>query len=253
MVNLPAIERIVRTRRKSVALIVKPDGSLEVRAPLRLSRRQIEDIVRDKSGWILKQQNAALKNANLFRPRPLTDGARLWFLGSIYPLRFNDSSQSRVQFSDGFSLPEAAAPRAADLIASWYKVQARRILAERVDLFARLHQLHYRSIRITSARTRWGSCSQSNALSFTWRLVMAPPEIIDYIVVHELAHTVEKNHGRAFWQRVETMLPDFRVRRTWLKLNGRLFDLSFDASESAVRLPVVRAARKSPAGKAGTN
>jgi predicted metal-dependent hydrolase len=125
-----------------------------------------------------------------------------------------------------------ALPKAPELLAAWYKDQARLILPERTNYFAHQFGLKVRSIRITSARTRWGSCSRLNALSFTWRLVMAPLEIIDYIVVHELAHIAEKNHSRAFWSQVERMLPDYHYRRKWLKNNGRLLDLSIDADES---------------------
>src|SRR3990172_6954465 len=86
-----------------------------------------------------------------------------------------------------------------------------------------------------SAKTWNGRAIQLNSLSFTWRLVMAPMEIIDYIVVHELAHIMEKNHSRAYWNQVERMLPDYRTRRKWLKTNGRLLDLSIDADESLIR------------------
>jgi predicted metal-dependent hydrolase len=80
-------------------------------------------------------------------------------------------------------------------------------------------------VRISSARTRWGSCSQKGNLSFTWRLVMAPPDVIDYVVVHELCHTREMNHSRSFWEQVEAILPDFRQRRRWLKEYGKLLVL----------------------------
>ena len=83
----------------------------------------------------------------------------------------------------------------------------------------------YKKIRIGSAATRWGSCSSSGALSFTWRLVMAPMAIIDYVIIHELVHTVEHNHGRAFWDKVKTILPDFKPRMAWLKANGALLRL----------------------------
>ena len=139
-----------------------------------------------------------------------------------------------MHFSSEFRLPVKALPKAPALLAAWYKNQARLILTERTDHFAQQFGLKYRSIRITSARTRWGSCSQLNALSFTWRLVMTPIEIVDYIVVHELAHVVEKNHSRAFWSQVERMLPDYRIRRKWLKTNGRLLDLFIDADESLI-------------------
>ena len=228
------IDRIVRSRRKTVALLVTPDGRLEVRAPQRLTRAQINDIVAEKSVWIRKNMERARRVADASPARELRDGSKLWYLGQSYALHFIEKGATRVHFSSEFTLPVKTLPKAPELLAAWYKDQARQILTERTDYFAHQFGLKYRSIRITSARSRWGSCSQLNALSFTWRLVMAPIEIIDYIVVHELAHVVEKNHSRAFWSQVERMLPDYRIRRKWLKTNGRMLDLSIDANESLI-------------------
>ncbi|MHB8819108.1 MAG: M48 family metallopeptidase [Bellilinea sp.] len=235
MSQAPVIDRIIRSRRKTVALIVTPEGKLEVRAPLVLGRKQIETIVSEKSGWIKKQQERVHKsNGNALR-RPLSNGVNLWFLGASYPLKLTAKAGTRVAFSNGFSLPESALPKAAELLTAWYKARAREIISERVRLYADKSGLKVKSIRITSARTRWGSCSRDNALSFTWRLVMAPIEIIDYIVVHELAHIIEKNHSRAFWNQVEKMQPDYKARRKWLKGNGRLFDLAIEANEANLK------------------
>ncbi len=85
--------------------------------------------------------------------------------------------------------------------------------------------MDYKSIRITSARTRWGSCSSKGNLSFTWRLVMAPPQVIDYVVAHELAHLQVRNHSPAFWQKVKTIMPDYLQYRRWLDAHGHLLTL----------------------------
>lgn len=235
MNEAPVIDRIIRSRRKTVALVVTPEGHLEVRAPQRLSRDQIEEIVAQKANWIHKNLERLRKASAAVKARELAEGACIWYLGSSHPLHVSERSTARVQFATGFCLPKSALPKAADLLTTWYKNQARRLLAERTEIYARQFGLKYRSIRITSARTRWGSCSRVNALSFTWRLVMAPLEIIDYIVIHELAHILQKNHGRAFWEQVERMLPDYRSRRAWLKANGRLLDLSIEADETRLK------------------
>jgi len=122
---------------------------------------------------------------------------------------------------DGFfKLTEAAQPNAESVFTAWYRKQARNVLTERVEFFARKHGFKIGKIRVSSARTRWGSCSSKDTLSFTWRLVMAPLEVIDYVVVHELCHLKEMNHSKAFWTRVERILPDYKVHRKWLKENG---------------------------------
>lgn len=230
-----AIDRIVRSRRKTVALLVTPEGRLEIRAPQRLPREQIDAIVAEKSAWIRKNIERAQRTTAASPAREIMDGSRIWFLGCTYPLYLVEKSAARVHFSSEFTMRRDALPKAAALLSAWYKNQARNILTERTELYARQFGLKYRSLRITSARTRWGSCSRLDALSFTWRLVMAPLEIIDYIVVHELAHVIEKNHSRAFWTQVERMLPDYRTRRKWIKTNSRLLDLSIDANELLIR------------------
>lgn len=104
---------------------------------------------------------------------------------------------------------------------AWYRAQARWHLTGRIDHFARQHGFVYNSLRINGARTRWGSCNaQRGSLNFTWRLVMAPPEIVDYVVVHELCHLKHPNHSPDFWAEVEGILPDYKQRRKWLKENG---------------------------------
>lgn len=228
----PIIDRIIRSRRKTVALIVTPDGQLEVRAPRQVTRRQIETIVADKTNWIEKQLERARVSQEKTRPRQLADGVRLWFLGKSYPLRLTLSGPARVHLIHGFNLASNALPNAEKLLIAWYRRQARKIISDRAAYFADLYRLNYRSIRITSARSRWGSCSSHNTLSFPWRLVMAPMEVIDYIVVHELAHSIEKNHSQAFWALVESMLPEYQIHRKWLKLNGRMLDLAVEANEA---------------------
>lgn len=218
-----------------MALIVTPEGELEVRAPLRLSHKQILAIVSEKSGWIEKQKECARKSSHATAHRKLSDGAHLWYLGKSYPLYLTGANNSRIIFSNGFHLPENALPRAGDLMPAWYKAQARVFITQRVEYYAHKYSLNVHAIRITSARTRWGSCSRLNSLSFTWRLIMAPVEIIDYIVLHELAHILEKNHSRAFWSNVARMQPDYKWRRAWLKANGRLLDLAIEANEANLK------------------
>jgi len=127
---------------------------------------------------------------------------------------------------DGFfKLSISAQPQAESLFTTWYKKQARKVLTGRVKFFANKYDFKVRKIRISSARTRWGSCSQKGTLSYTWRLVMAPSNVIDYVVVHELCHLKEMNHSKAFWLQVEAILPDYKQRRKWLKDKGKFLAL----------------------------
>ena len=108
---------------------------------------------------------------------------------------------------------------------AWYKGKAKAYIEERVRHYSGVLNLYPEHVRIGSARSRWGSCSHKNHLSFTWRLIMAPHSVIDYVVIHELAHIKEKNHSNRFWNLVEEIVPDYGTHRKWLRKKGHLLNI----------------------------
>ena len=121
-------------------------------------------------------------------------------------------------------IPLTASP---DTLINWYKKQALPVITDLVEEYARLMGLEgkYSSVKLSIAKSKWGSCSYDNKLLFSWRLIMCPTEVIEYVVVHELAHIIEKNHSKAFWNEVKKVLPDYKEHRKWLKDNSGLMDL----------------------------
>lgn len=218
-----AIDEVVRSRRKTIALVVQSDGRLVVRAPLRTSQKIIDAFVTSKADWIEKSRQSQVARRKFFPKRHFSPGELFWYLGKQYPLTLVASQRPALQFHLAFELDEKSAVQAKKRFEQWYREQARLYLTERVQYFAHLYNFQYKPVKITSARTRWGSCSARGTLSFAWRLIMAPPEIIDYVVLHELAHTVQHNHGQQFWSLVQSMQPDYAAKRKWLKQNGHLF------------------------------
>ena len=107
----------------------------------------------------------------------------------------------------------------------WLKDNAKRIFSTVTAETALRMQTTYKSVSITSARSRWGSCSGDNALHYSFRLIYAPKEVIEYVIVHELAHTLHKNHSKLFWAEVEKYVPDWKRKRAWLKQNGVLMEI----------------------------
>ena len=198
------IDNLVRSRRKTIALIVQRDGTLTVRAPMRMSVVSIREFVETHAEWIIKNQSKVLAAV----PPPqksYQDGETFPFLGKSRPLTIVSHQCPALTF-DGraFRLAKSALPKAEEAFVRWYKGQATALLLERVQLQAVKNGFHYQKIRISSARTRWGSCSSTGTLSFTYRLVMAPLEVVEYVVVHELVHTQVRNHSKTFWRRLET-------------------------------------------------
>src|SRR5512145_2826399 len=227
--ELIQIDQLVRSKRKSVALIVESDGRLIVRAPLHLSLAQIQSLVDSKAAWV-QQKRAQLKDVRARNVSPVPTryvvGEAFSFLGEQYPLAVIPGERPRLCLSKGkFLLTQAALPQAEQIFTAWYREQARRICSQRAAELAQEMGLSFACIRISSARTRWGSCSSRGTLSFTWRLVLAPAEIVDYVVVHELAHLRQPNHSPHFWAIVAEFIPDYKQRRAWLKKHGASLSL----------------------------
>ncbi len=221
---MPPVHKIIRSKRKTIALVVQPDGKLIIRAPKRATKRQINALIKKYADWIEKKQAQFLVEAESFSPRKFLEGEEFFFLGKSYFLQITGAKKTTLRlWGEHFQLAESAQADAEWHFEKWYKKEARRIFSERVEFYAKKYDFEYAKIKLSSARTRWGSCSAKGNINLTWRLVMAPLEIIDYVTVHELSHLREHNHSKAFWVQVEAILPDYKERRKWLKENGRRF------------------------------
>ena len=213
------IEKIIRSRRRTIALIVTPDAHLIIRAPLRAPDAMINAAIREKSGWILKKICEMKK-----RPQVVVhhyeEGEIFWFLGRPYPLHITDDGGSGIQRTDRLSVPRR--PDIRPGIQRWYTEEAAKEIHSRCMWFSMMTGYSPTSIRITDATQRWGSCNHLGGLNFSWRLIQAPLEIVDYVIVHELVHLRQPDHSPKFWAQVEALMPDYRRRREWLRENERL-------------------------------
>ena len=210
------VDRLVRSRRRTVSLLVDEQAALVVRAPLKMPLRDIEEILHQKRDWIRKHQ-AAMRHRLSQRPARLyAEGEGFLWLGRT--LRLQPQAHLRhVSREDGLLLlPEGDPETSANHIVRWYREEARAVITERVRLWSALMGLTVDRITLTNAVRRWGACSGRANLSFAIRLVMAPLDVIDYVVVHELCHIVHKNHGPQFWELVAEQMPDYVLHRKWL-------------------------------------
>ena len=220
MSALPEYE-LIRSERRSLALQITADGRLVVRAPKRMPEARIRAFVETKHGWIEQKMALARAGQTLYAPIRVEDGAALPYLGGSLTLRFADVKKPEKRAGE-LLLPPGAAE---DTLREWLREEARRELTARAESYAAWMGLEYASLRITSAKTRWGSCSGRDSLNFTFRLAMCPPEAMDYVAVHELCHVRHKDHSRAFWAMVERYCPDWRVQRRWLQEHRALMDI----------------------------
>lgn len=214
------VDRIIRSKRRTVALIVESDGSVTVRAPLRLPESAIQAFAEKHFNWIEKKK-AEMRAIVPIRSKQYQPGENFLYLGREYSLEVVAGQHKKLILDERFKIAESAVKNAELVFQNWYRQQAKQWIVEQVKNLAELHQLRYEKIKITSARTRWGSCSPKNTLSFSWRLMLTAPEVIEYVIIHELAHTVHHNHSKRFWNLVEKLLPNYKARRKLLRQYGK--------------------------------
>lgn len=219
------IDKIVRSKRKTVGIQITDNATVVVRAPFGISKELILDIVSRHIQWInRKRYEIKLRNSK-FSPKKFVNGEKFLLLGESYDLEIVESVDKTLRFEDKFYLSKSSLPRAVDLFIDWYKRVAFEKILERVIFYSNIANLKYNSVTISNANKIWGSCSISGDLNFSWRIIMAPLQIVDYVVVHELVHLQVRNHSKDFWERVSMLIPDYKQHRLWLKNNGYLLRL----------------------------
>ncbi len=214
-----------KSQRRSIAIGVYSDDRITVRAPLRVSLRDIERFVIEKTPWIQKRLEHNRRHREKFPPMTCKEGDSILYLGQDYRLTLLKEKKQKVWLDQNqlcLSLKQDSAPKETviKLLHQWFKAQATDILQDRVDLYAPLIPKPFKGIRFRRMKSRWGSCSYHGELCFNWLLIMAPIEVVDYVVIHELCHLVHHNHSQKFWNLVHTYMPDYKQHKEWLKQHG---------------------------------
>lgn len=226
---------VTKSKRKTISIQVKADGSVVVKAPVFLSNGEIQKFVMEKENWIVrKQQEMRERNASV-KKIGYTDGEMMLFQGRSYVLQVikhsfvkaaritvkNEESILLVEIpSDGNVQVESDAVRS--VILNWYVTQAAELIPQRVKYFHQYSPEEIHNVTIKDQKTRWGSCSSKHNLNFNWRLILVPSEVLDYVVVHEISHLRHMNHSKEFWKEVERVLPQYKASEKWLKENGNM-------------------------------
>ena len=221
----PLIHQIIRSKRKTFGLELTPDGRLIVRAPASATDEHIQAVVTQKSAWIAKTRARLMAHYPQSQPKTFTPGEHFWYLGEQYPLRLTDRQRPQLDLDGAFYLSRHARQPTKDVFIAWYRAETRQIVDSLIAPHIKREGFKVNGVRITSARTRWGSCSAKGNLNFTYRLCMAPLPVVEYVVVHELVHLKIPNHSRAYWAEVARIKPSYQASRAWLKQNGYLLTL----------------------------
>lgn len=206
---------LIRSRRRSLSIEVTHQAQVIVRAPLHAQEDYIIKFTHSKSGWIEKQ----IAKMQKYKTRKYAEGEEFLYLGNPYKLHIGNYKQ--IHIADTLNFPNFLEFRIKEELSKWYINQAKDLIKERVKHHSTIMQTQYKDIAFSDTKSKWGSCAPDNALQFNWRLIMSPLLVIDYVVVHELTHTQEKNHSRIFWKKVEQYKPAYKQYKKWLEENSR--------------------------------
>jgi predicted metal-dependent hydrolase len=207
---------LLRSARKSCAIHIK-DGMVEVRAPYGLSKQRIEAFLAEKRDWIAQNTHLSAQRRAERESFQLDFGATVRYLGRSLTLKRGTGTQAQI-CGDSVFLPANLTPlQIKAAMIALYKYAAQQILPEKVRTFATQMRVTPGQIHIGSSQTKWGSCSTTTDIRFSWRLAMADEDCVDYVVIHELAHLRQMNHSPRFWAVVESHCPDYKQRSSRLK------------------------------------
>lgn len=210
----------VSRRARQARLEFRDDAGLAIILPRWMGRKAAAELLGRHRRWVLARL------AESARRRTAAKCTALFFLGEECALSVIESADRRGVALDDHRLTVTAPPGEAPaaLVEQWYRGEARRRIEPRLARFAPELGVVYRRALIGYGRTRWASCSPKASLSFNWKLIMAPPAVIDYVVIHELAHIRQMDHSARFWRLVEAHCPEWRAHRRWLRDHQWLLD-----------------------------
>ena len=213
---------LVQTVRRSVLFQALPRGEVRVYAPKTMRLRDIDAMVRERAEQLKKMgQSVDQRVADTRREHPVIDGTPFLIEGERCVLRLSPAARISARIGNGeFQLSLLHPEREADVRAAIRSVLSTRALErirERLAVYGPRIGQPYGRVTIREQKSRWGSCSSKHNLNFNWKLIMAPPQVLDYVVIHELCHLIEFNHSPRFWALVEAQQPDYKVWKQWLK------------------------------------
>ncbi|MCK4624777.1 MAG: M48 family metallopeptidase [Phycisphaerae bacterium] len=212
-----------RSKRKTTSIYVERDGQVSVLVPEQFSDAKIDEVIEKKRYWIY-QHLAEWHDLNAARvEREYVNGEGFLYLGRSYRLKLVKRQAEPLLLKNGYfclRLDAKSKSNPDDVFKDFYRKKGKKRIADRVEYFRAKMGVTPRDVRLMELKNRWASCSATGNLNFHWKCMMAPPTILDYIVVHELAHLIHPNHTDAFWNEVDKVMPNYLERKEWLRVKG---------------------------------
>ena len=219
MENLLTPTNIIKSNRKTLSLIINNKGELIVRAPLKCRDSAIFDFIKAKAEWIIKKRTITIQN--LIKPIEIKTGAKLTLLGKTYDIKLDNVKSVKI-IDNTLVVPMQ---NSKNKLILYLKRTLKRLIEDKIKIINQTYDFKYNNISISSAKTNWGSCSGTNNLHFTYKLMLCPEQVVDYIIIHELVHTVIKNHSKTYWRNVKKIYPYYKQCEYWLKENKGIVEL----------------------------
>jgi len=223
------VYEVIRSpKRNKLTITVERDRRVVVHAPESTTDEKIRQVVASKRQWIFEKTHHAQKYADIPHApgKEMVNGESAMYLGRNYRIEIADTLSGDIEFAQRFIVPPRIASDGPTTFINWYIAHAELKILPRVQHHAQQLGVEYDAAKIVDSKFRWGSCTVNNNLNFNWRLIKAPMSVIDYVVVHELAHLIEANHTPRFWNIVKTQAPTTEKAKTWLKEHGGLLEQS---------------------------
>ncbi|WP_396433645.1 M48 family metallopeptidase [Limnohabitans sp.] len=212
-------------KRKKLTITVERDSSILVLAPESATDEAIDRVVQSKRQWLFEKLQNAPKYQGTHAPgKEVVSGESALYLGREYRITLTDASDARVVFDRAFVIPQGDRLQTRQAFRDWYQAQAQEVILPRVQRLAFELGVDLAEAVIVDDRLRWGSCTAKNNVRLNWRLIKAPMSVIDYVIVHELAHLLENNHTPAFWNIVRAKVPGAEKSKAWLKEHGQILE-----------------------------
>ena len=216
-----AVEVRRSARRKSVGLTVERDGRVVLAAPEGLADVRLMEFLRDKQFWIYTKLAERGTKGRADGVKEFVSGEGFTYLGRTYRLLLVDRQDAPLSLREGrFRLRRSEAGRGRDHFIRWYTEHGAPWLERRMKVWAERMGVEPKGVAVRDLGYRWGSCGHARLVNFHWATMLLPPPIVDYVIVHELAHLAVPNHGPRFWRRVAITMPEYESRKAWLADHG---------------------------------
>ena len=216
---------IRRRRKRHLTLTVSSDNTVSVSVPKRISEKEIKEFVLEKIDWVKQKISHNKKTKKPYVPKQFIEGEEYLLLGQPYSLVIKQAPRARTQAETGI-LKVGVPKRTRNVknyvqsrIIDWYKQAAFKILLKRISMYEKAIGVNITDLKIKTLKSSWAHCTRKGAVTFSWSLVMAPLNIVDYVVVHELCHLIHLNHSQRFWSKVAAIIPNYKQCKKWLLVN----------------------------------